>query len=385
MLWPETSARRAYPLYYTLATPFIRAVSEAAPARGLNLFSAIWAAVAVGLLARRRRPAHEVATGRRSRGPAAGVLVHLLDPGRSSPRCTHCIWRCWPCACSHCRRSPPRPTTTRLAVFFAVYACAFGNHLGMILFLVPFTVFLVQVHPRPRELFAPSTILLAIAIAVAGALQYAPHVLLRLVIDRCPAELERPRRGVLARRHEGRLERADGARHHAPISSGIGCACGRGTPGSSSVSPASSLARLAWFVSGRSRNRGPLLVCLAYAISTMFALTYNVGDTHVFLLPGHFLVAVAIAAGVGHWRRAQVRHAMAARRAALRGMAGLGYVARRRSSHRSPSRRATSPTLADGVDAPECAARLQDGLATRERPAVFGALRQTQPRVGAAR
>ena len=43
----------------------------------------------------------------------------------------------------------------------------------------------------------------------------------------------------------------------------------------------------------------------------MFALTYNVGDTHVFLLPGHFLVAVAIGAGVGHWRRPHVRHAMA--------------------------------------------------------------------------
>ncbi|MET0211532.1 MAG: hypothetical protein ABW292_00950, partial [Vicinamibacterales bacterium] len=54
-----------------------------------------------------------------------------------------------------------------------LYAVAFGNHLGMILFLVPFAVFLLQVHPRPRELFAPSTILLALVIATAGALQYA--------------------------------------------------------------------------------------------------------------------------------------------------------------------------------------------------------------------
>ena len=45
VLWPENSARRAYPLYYTLATPFIRAVSQDNPARGLNLFSAIWAAI----------------------------------------------------------------------------------------------------------------------------------------------------------------------------------------------------------------------------------------------------------------------------------------------------------------------------------------------------
>ena len=122
----------------------------------------------------RHRPSHEGTAGRRGRGPAAGVLVHVLDPGRSSPRSTHCIWRCWPCACSRCRPSPRDRRTTRLAVFFAVYACAFGNHLGMILLLVPFTVFLVQVHPRPRELLAPSTVLLAIAIAVAGALQYAP-------------------------------------------------------------------------------------------------------------------------------------------------------------------------------------------------------------------
>src|SRR5262245_5732298 len=43
VLWPEQSARRAYPLYYALATPFIRAVSEDNPARGLNLFSAVWA------------------------------------------------------------------------------------------------------------------------------------------------------------------------------------------------------------------------------------------------------------------------------------------------------------------------------------------------------
>ena len=27
VLWPEVSARRAYPLYYTLATPFVHAVS----------------------------------------------------------------------------------------------------------------------------------------------------------------------------------------------------------------------------------------------------------------------------------------------------------------------------------------------------------------------
>src|SRR5919106_6173945 len=51
VLWPEISARQAYPLYYALARPFVAAASPANPARALNLFSAVWAAAAVGLLA----------------------------------------------------------------------------------------------------------------------------------------------------------------------------------------------------------------------------------------------------------------------------------------------------------------------------------------------
>jgi hypothetical protein len=50
VLWPETSARQAYPLYYSLARPFVLAVSPDNPARGLNLFSAL----AGGLAARKR-------------------------------------------------------------------------------------------------------------------------------------------------------------------------------------------------------------------------------------------------------------------------------------------------------------------------------------------
>src|SRR5687767_3116037 len=50
VLWPEISARQAYPLYYGLAKPFVAAVSPDNPARGLNLFSALCAALASGLL-----------------------------------------------------------------------------------------------------------------------------------------------------------------------------------------------------------------------------------------------------------------------------------------------------------------------------------------------
>jgi hypothetical protein len=43
-----------------------------------------------------------------------------------------------------------------------------------------------------------------------------------------------------------------------------------------------------WFVS----RPWATLVTLAYAINTAFAFTYNVGDTHVFYLPGHMFTAL---------------------------------------------------------------------------------------------
>ena len=46
-----------------------------------------------------------------------------------------------------------------------------------------------------------------------------------------------------------------------------------------------------------------MLVTLAYLIATLFALTYNVGDPHVFFLPGHLLAAAAIAAALAPLRR----------------------------------------------------------------------------------
>lgn len=310
VLWPETSARRAYPLYYTLATPFIRTVSDAFPARGLNLFSAIWAAVAVGLLA--------AVSGRLTKSPLAGAAAGLLLAfsytfwTQAVIAEVYALHLALLALCLLALQAfATQPTTVRLAIFFAVYACAFGNHLGMILFLVPFTVFLIQVHPRPRELFAPSTILLAIAIAIAGALQYAPQFFfVWSAIDAPPDWSDRVAAfwldvtkadwreqmvlGIASDQLWDRLRMwAWDARQQFGIVGLVLAAVG--------------VVRL-WSLS----KPWALLVCLAYLISDVFALTYNVGDTHVFLLPGHFLVAVAIAAAVGHWRRASVRHAVAA-------------------------------------------------------------------------
>jgi len=309
VLWPENSARRAYPLYYTLAEPFIRAVSADNPARGLNLFSAIFAAVAAGLLT--------VLGGRLTGAPLAGAAAGLLL-AFSFTFWTQAIiaevYSLHLTLVAGCLLAlsafAARPTQSRLALFFAIYAVAFGNHLSMILFLVPFTVFLIQVHPRPRELFAPSTILLAGVIAIAGALQYAPTLeYVWSSIDAPPAWSDRLTAfwvdvtkadwreemvlGVASSQLWSRLQMwAWDARQQFGIA-GLALA----TVGAIRL----------WWLS----KPWAVFVWLAYAITTTFALTYNVGDTHVFLLPGHFVLALAIAAALGGWRSARLRYTLA--------------------------------------------------------------------------
>ena len=309
VLWPETSARRAYPLYYTLATPFIRAVSDDTPARGLNLFSAIWAAAAVGLVA--------FLSGRLTASPLAGVATGLLLAfsytfwTQAIIAEVYSLHLALVALCLLALQGfASRPTVGRLAIFFAVYAGSFGNHFGMILFLVPFAVFLFLVHPRPRDLVTPSTIVLAMAIAVVGALQYAPQFLYvwssidapsrwsdrvaAFWLDVTKADWrEQMVLGVTSDQVWNRVQMwAWDARQQFGI---LGLAL-------------AAVGIVRWWSLSRS---WAVLICLSYAIATGFALTYNVGDTHVFFLPGHFLVAFAIAAGVGHWSSARVRSAMA--------------------------------------------------------------------------
>ena len=103
VLWPETSARAGLPAL--LRARAGRSSGRSAPdnpARGLNLFSAVWGAAAVGLLAWRRR--------RRSRArcwPAPSPACCWRSPTRSgprrsSPRSTRCTWRWSARACSPC-------------------------------------------------------------------------------------------------------------------------------------------------------------------------------------------------------------------------------------------------------------------------------------------
>jgi hypothetical protein len=296
VLWPETSARQAYPLYYALARPFVLALSPENPARGLNLFSALCAGMAVGLLT------YIAAIVVRSAlaGAAAGALLAVsytfwTQAVIAEVYALHLalVAACLVVLAEYARR----PDTLRLAVFFAVYAVSFGNHLTMILLLVPFALYLVQAHPSPRELFRPRTIGLAVGIALLGALTYAPNFLFVWTnIDAPPSWRDRIavfwfdttkgdwREAMMLGVSPGELgERL--AMWAWDVRQQFGAA--------GLAVAAAGFIRL-WWIS----RRWALLVWSAFIISTIFAVTYNVGDAHVFFLPGHFFAALAVAAAV---------------------------------------------------------------------------------------
>ena len=295
VLWPRVSARQAYPLYYALATPFVHLFSLSNPARGINLFSAVCGAVAVGLLT------WVVSTVTQSRvgGIVSGLLLtfsytfwtqaiiaevytlHLALVGLMLVGV-----RAW----------EQRPRDARLVALCAIYALAFGNHLSTILLFVPLIAFVATADPRPLRLLHPRVIGSGLLIAAVGSLQYTPNMLaLWSNIESPHAWTDRVAAfwfdvtkadwratmilGVPAGNVTDRLAMwAWDARQQFGI---IGLAL-------------AGLGAIAlWW---RSRPWA-VLVCSAYLVNTIFALTYNVGDTHVFFLPGHFFTALA--AGVG--------------------------------------------------------------------------------------
>jgi hypothetical protein len=297
VLWPEISARQAYPLYYALAKPFVAGLAPGNPARGLNLFSAVSAAVAAGLLS--GVVAHV------SRSVAGGLVAGLLlafsytfwtQAVIAEVYALHLalVGFCLVALASYARK----PTTTRLAIFFAVYALSFGNHLSMILLIVPFAVFLFTAADPPSALLRPRTIGVAVLIACAGALQYLPNLLAVWMSLDAPATTsekwaafwfdvtkadwrESMVLGVSAADLAERFRMfAFDARQQF------------GWPGLL-LGLAGALAL--W----RKSRPWAVLVIFAFLVNTAFAVSYNVGDPHVFFLPGHYFIAFAAGASVG--------------------------------------------------------------------------------------
>jgi hypothetical protein len=296
VLWPEVSARQAYPLYYALARPFVSWTSPDNPARALNLFSAIWAAVAVGLITFLTTSI----SNSRGAGVAAGALFAFSYTFWSQALIAEVyslhlalIGTCLVALYAYAKR----PDTPRLLVFLALYAASFGNHLGMILFLLPFALFLIQVHPAPARLFRPRLVFATAAIVVLGALEYAPNLMAVWGSFNAP-DTWTARLGAFwfdVTKQDWRETMVLGV---APERAGDRLAMWWFDARQQFGIVGLVLAAIG--VAGLWRTSRPwaVLALTAYGTTTAFALTYNVGDSHVFFLPGHYMAAFCAGAGV---------------------------------------------------------------------------------------
>lgn len=296
-IWTETSSRESYPLYFALGESFMRAVSPADPARGLNLFSSLCGALAAGLLTFVSAAITRTVLG----GSVAGLLLAFSYTFWSQAIIAevYTLHLALVALCLGALAAYERhPTRARLAVFFAIYALSFGNHYSMVLLLVPCAVFLVQSHPRPRELFRAPTVAMALAIAATGALSYTGNFLATwTAVDASPGWPDRAaafwfdvtksdwRDAMVLGITETRLsDRLAMWWWDARQQFGI---------------PGLLLAVTGAVVLWRQARRWAVLVLTSYAIAAAFALTYNVGDVHVFFLPAHFFTALAAGAAFG--------------------------------------------------------------------------------------
>lgn len=320
---PILTPRVGYPLYFAIGGAFLR-LSGLEPARALNLVTAIEAAIASGLF---------VAVAAQLTGSVAAAIA-----GAALFAVSYTFWSQAVIAEVYALHLAlmlgslllalnwqHRPTRLRLAAFFACYAIAFGNHLSTVLLLPSFTVFLLIAAPGGwRTMFTPPILLLALAIAAAGAAQYLWNLsALWFELDPPASFVGALRtfwfdvtksdwRDTMVMEVPQSLLRDHAAMYWFDLRQQFGA-----------IVPLLALAGL--IVLWR-RDRGrAVLLALAYLATAGFAFSYNVGDSHVFYLPSHLVIALlatcAVAAVGG---RSSIRTMAAA--ALLLGYAGArGY------------------------------------------------------------
>jgi hypothetical protein len=191
-----------------------------------------------------------------------------------------------------------RPTAARLALFYAVYALGFGNHLSMILLLPGFVLFLLMNRRSGQgDPLAPRMIVMAIVIAIAGALQYVwnfralwwelvPPESLRAALGKFWFDVTKAdwRETLVMSVSESGL-RSRPAMYWWDLRQQFG-------------EPGIVLAVIGFgYLLARWPRRAFLLLVL-YLTALTFAWTYNVGDAYIFFLPSHYVVALCAGAGV---------------------------------------------------------------------------------------
>jgi hypothetical protein len=168
----------------------------------------------------------------------------------------------------------------------------------MILLLVPFAAFLLMTATDRKMLVRPPTIAMAAVIAFAGALQYLPNLLaVWNAVDAPERWAERLAAFwfdvTKADWRESMVFGVNGT--ELPDRLRMFAFDARQQFGAGAMLLALIAAVHLW----RMHRAWATLVISAYVLNTIFAFTYNVGDPHVFFLPGHYFVALAIGCFIG--------------------------------------------------------------------------------------
>ncbi len=290
----EASPRQGYPLYFAVGNLVVWAAGGE-PAFGMNLASAICGALACGVVA--------WLAGLLTASSAAAVFTGLLLAS------SYTFWSQAVIAEVYALhvlllgaslvalvRWSSRPTLRGLAAFLAVYALGFGNHLMMIL-LAPAAVLCLVLTAGPRILVSGRVVGLAVLMAALGALQYGWNFLYLWSLPYPPESLAQALRIfwfdvtkadwreslVLGVDEYGFSER--GPMYLFDLRQQIGI-----------TGIVLSIVGFGTIAIGRPRLAAVLVT--GYLTALFFAITYNVGDVHVFLLPSHLFVILAAGCGV---------------------------------------------------------------------------------------
>jgi hypothetical protein len=352
---PVISPRDGYPLYFAIGNLFLR-LTRVEPARALNLASAAEGAIASGIVV--------LVAAELSGSLLAAVAAALLWAGSYTFWSQSIIGEVYALHAFFVGASlfalfrwQARPTSGRLASFFALYALGFGNHLSMVLLLPGYAIFLLVAAPGGwRSMLRGRIVVLAAVVAAFGALQYAwnlrelwlrPHapdgLLDALNIFWFDVTKSDWRATMVARVPQSML--ADRvAMYVFDIRQQFGW-------------PVPLLAIIGLAATWRRSPPRGLLMLLLYLVNVLFAFSYNVGDTHVFYLSSHLFVAmlvapalVFIAETIASGRRRELVGSVLAVAAVLYASARIyrDYPALDRSSDRRPA--AVLSALTTGLD-----------------------------------
>jgi hypothetical protein len=293
---PLITPRDGYPLYFAIGSVVLW-LTGAEAALALNLASAVEAALACGLV---------VLVGAELSGSlAAAVSAALLFAVSYTFWSQAVIAEVYALHLAFVAltlllllRWSRAPSHARLFAFLAVYALGFGNHLSMILLLPGYVLFLLQSAPGGwRSLCSPRIIGTAAACAAAGALQYgwnlrtlwllpdAPHgladALARFWFDVTKSDW----RDTMVMNVPAALLRDHLAMYWFDLRQQFGA-----------IGPIVAAAGL-WQLALVSDRRA-ILMTMLFAANVTFAYSYNVGDSHVFYLPSHLILAMLAAPAI---------------------------------------------------------------------------------------